>query len=277
MGTMGSATENKISKEKEKGFRRFWNYITKPSRSDHEEKATPTKVLTPPPVKKARPSTPVPKNSEPQQPGANPGTEGVKEEAGIGNGSNSQHHVEEQGRDQNEQSKNIDQPGSSDGEKPAHQHEPKRDLWSEAWKSSKLAEVKERLESPWKDPYVNAPDKPSKASMGAKNAKRRKSLQGAAESPAHEDASANADSKEVELPKQLVGEVIHRTKTRMATYKERWGSEAASTIASTAEDALFSVLVVKDLIDASLAFDPTGYGACAWAVVSFGLKVRATI
>ena len=276
MGAMGSAKENKISTEKEKGFRRFWHQITKPHPSDHK-KTAPTKGLLPPSAEKARPSTPAPKNSEPQQPGAKPGTEGVKEEARIGNGSNGQDHIEEQGRNKTEQSENIDRPGAPGGEKDAHQHGPKRDLWSEAWKSSKLADVKKRLESPWKDPGGNAPDKPSKASNGAKNAKGPKSPQGAAPSPAHEDPSGHANSKEVELPQQLVVEVVRMTKTRMATYQERWGSESESTIASTARDALLSALIVKDLVDAGLAFDPTGYGACGWAVISFGLKVRATI
>jgi len=276
MGTMGSATGNKISMEKEKGFRRVWHHITKVFRSDHE-KAASTKGLTPPPVEKARPSTPAPKNSEPQHPEAKPGTEGVKEEPRIGNGSHGQDHFEEQGGDKNGQSENIDQPGASDGEKLAHRHVPKRDLWSEAWKSSRLEGVKNLLESPWKDPHSNAPDKPSNPPKKAKNTKETKILQVAEASPAHEDASGHGNSKKFERPEQLVEEVVVRTKTRMVTYEERWGSESKSTIAGTARKVVLSALVVKDLVGAGLAFDPTGYGACAWAVVSFGLKVKTNI
>jgi hypothetical protein len=276
MDTVGNTMESRIPAKKVTGFWGLFPYIRKRSRSDHQEKTVPTKNLTPQLVQKTEPSTPVPKKREPQQPGASPGTEAVKEEARIGNGSKNKDQLEEQGRYQNEQSENIGQPGASDGKKPTHQRRPKRDLWSEAWNSSKLVSVKELLESRWKDSYDNAPDEPSKPSVGAKNAKRSRIFQGAAESPAHEDASGRANSK-IEHPNQVVGEVIHRTKKKIATYEDWWGSERSSTVAGKARDALLSALVVKELIDAGLAFDPTGYGACAWAVVSFGLKVRPTI
>jgi hypothetical protein len=34
-----------------------------------------------------------------------------------------------------------------------------------------------------------------------------------------------------------------------------------------------SILTVKDLVGKVMQFDPTGYGSCAWVVLSFGLQV----
>lgn len=44
-------------------------------------------------------------------------------------------------------------------------------------------------------------------------------------------------------------------------------------IRDKARTLLCSILSFKDLVDAGLKFDVSGYGATAWSVVSFGLKV----
>lgn len=72
---------------------------------------------------------------------------------------------------------------------------------------------------------------------------------------------------------ELVNGVIEHTQDKLATYTKRWGSDEEKTAAGVARSILLSALTVKDLVDAGLKFDPTGYGSSAWAVVSFGLKV----
>lgn len=72
---------------------------------------------------------------------------------------------------------------------------------------------------------------------------------------------------------ELVSGVIEHTQDKLATYEKRWGSDNEKTAAGIAKSILLSALMVKDLVDAGLKFDPTGYGSSAWAVVSFGLKV----
>jgi hypothetical protein len=53
---------------------------------------------------------------------------------------------------------------------------------------------------------------------------------------------------------------------------ERKGHEDIN-VRDKAKSLLLSVLTFKDLIDAGLKFDVSGYGALAWSVVSFGLNV----
>lgn len=74
---------------------------------------------------------------------------------------------------------------------------------------------------------------------------------------------------------KLVDGLIAKTPDKMATYTARWGSDEKTAL-GRARSILVSALTVKDLIDAGLKFDPTGYGSAAWAVVSFGLTVIRT-
>ena len=79
-------------------------------------------------------------------------------------------------------------------------------------------------------------------------------------------------------PSHLVDEVIDLTREKCAQYEaggwhiKREGREDIS-VREKAKSLICSALVVKDLIDAGLQFDVSGYGALAWSVVSFGLQV----
>ena len=79
-------------------------------------------------------------------------------------------------------------------------------------------------------------------------------------------------------PSQLVDEVIDLTREKCAQYEaggwhiKREGREDIN-VHEKAKSLICSALVVKDLIDAGLQFDASGYGALAWSVVSFGLQV----
>ena len=79
-------------------------------------------------------------------------------------------------------------------------------------------------------------------------------------------------------PSHLVDEVIDLTREKCAQYEaggwhiKREGWEDIN-VREKAKSLICSALVVKDLIDAGLQFDASGYGALAWSVVSFGLQV----
>jgi len=78
--------------------------------------------------------------------------------------------------------------------------------------------------------------------------------------------------------KDLVDRVIRQTEDKLVEYKSRgWQIEGRDgemiNVRDTAKSIMVSILSFKDLVDAGLKFDPTGYGASAWAVISFGLKV----
>lgn len=82
------------------------------------------------------------------------------------------------------------------------------------------------------------------------------------------------DQKPVQTDSQkLVDDVVNNTRDKMARYKARWGSDHEKSTLNNARTILLSALKVKDMIDAGLKFDPTGYGAAAWTVVSFSLTV----
>ena len=79
-------------------------------------------------------------------------------------------------------------------------------------------------------------------------------------------------------PSHLVDEVIHLTREKCVQYEaggwhiRREGREDIN-VREKAKSLICSALVVKDLINAGLQFDASGYGALAWSVVSFGLQV----
>jgi hypothetical protein len=73
--------------------------------------------------------------------------------------------------------------------------------------------------------------------------------------------------------RNLVEDVVQNTQDKMASYKARWGSEDDRTALGKARSILESALIVKNLFEAGLKFDPTGYGSAAWTVLSFGLTV----
>ena len=79
-------------------------------------------------------------------------------------------------------------------------------------------------------------------------------------------------------PSHLIDEVIDLTREKCAQYEaggwhiKREGREDIN-VREKAKSLICSALVVKDLIDAGLQFDASGYGALAWSVVSFGLQV----
>lgn len=90
------------------------------------------------------------------------------------------------------------------------------------------------------------------------------------------DPSTNQNTKKP--PSHLVDEVIDLTREKCAQYEaggwhiKREGREDIN-VREKAKSLICSALVVKDLIDAGLQFDVSGYGALAWSVVSFGLQV----
>ena len=90
------------------------------------------------------------------------------------------------------------------------------------------------------------------------------------------DPSTN--QKPINPPSHLVDEVIDLTREKCAQYEaggwhiKREGREDIN-VREKAKSLICSALVVKDLIDAGLQFDASGYGALAWSVVSFGLQV----
>ena len=101
------------------------------------------------------------------------------------------------------------------------------------------------------------------------------------ETLSHDEQSA-LDPSTNQNPKKpashLVDEVINLTKEKCAQYEaggwhiKREGREDIN-VRDKAKSLICSALVVKDLIDAGLQFDVSGYGALAWSVVSFGLQV----
>ncbi|PYI02479.1 hypothetical protein BO78DRAFT_410609 [Aspergillus sclerotiicarbonarius CBS 121057] len=72
------------------------------------------------------------------------------------------------------------------------------------------------------------------------------------------------------LPKEYVENVTELTKSKLAVCQERWPSKTAY---DRSLSILKSAMAVKALGDVVVKFDPTGYAASAWAVVSFGLTL----
>ena len=91
-------------------------------------------------------------------------------------------------------------------------------------------------------------------------------------------ATSNGDADHAKPPASLVEDVVRLTTEKCAQYEaggwhiERKGHEDIN-VRDKAKSLLLSVLTFKDLIDAGLKFDVSGYGALAWSVVSFGLNV----
>ncbi|KAI0966612.1 hypothetical protein F4678DRAFT_466445 [Xylaria arbuscula] len=110
-----------------------------------------------------------------------------------------------------------------------------RDLWAEAWNSNEVGENKRSL------------------------------LEGKLED--------NDIERLGKLPGELVNDVAELTREKLAAYSERWGTKAKKTASQLGQSILSSVLTVKDLVEAGLKFDPTGYASSAWMVVCFGLKL----
>jgi hypothetical protein len=85
------------------------------------------------------------------------------------------------------------------------------------------------------------------------------------------------DSDNIRSPSRLVTDVVKLTKERFAEYEASgWHVKPGKKdidVGKEAKKILCSVLHFKDLIDAGLKFDPTGYGASAWAIISFSLQV----
>lgn len=96
----------------------------------------------------------------------------------------------------------------------------------------------------------------------------------------HKDAleTSTEDADHAKPPTSLIDDVVRLTTEKCAQYEaggwhiERKGQEDIN-VRDKAKSLLCSVLTFKDLIDAGLQFDASGYGALAWSVVSFGLKV----
>ncbi|KAK3354077.1 hypothetical protein B0T25DRAFT_545945 [Lasiosphaeria hispida] len=150
-----------------------------------------------------------------------------------------------------------------------------RDLWKEAWESPKLdAEAKELLKRPWRNPETTVASKSSESARGMKRVKtaRTKSPRSVGETFASRDGLA-AVSGTAAKDSAYIDEVIDHTRDRLAEYQRRWGSDTKGTAAGMARNVLTSALTAKELIDAGLKFDVSGYGACAWSVLSFGLTL----
>jgi hypothetical protein len=78
---------------------------------------------------------------------------------------------------------------------------------------------------------------------------------------------------------QLINEVIKITKERYEGYQQGGIKIRRSTgeeidLRKTSQKIIDAALSFKDIINAGVAFDPTGHAASAWAVVSLGLTVR---
>lgn len=75
----------------------------------------------------------------------------------------------------------------------------------------------------------------------------------------------------MENSKYHVQKTIDETKKALEHYQRKSGPIAQ--VADIGKKILASAFTVKQFLDAGAKFDPTGYGACAWAVLSFGLTV----
>ncbi|KAI1827648.1 hypothetical protein F4861DRAFT_328758 [Xylaria intraflava] len=117
--------------------------------------------------------------------------------------------------------------------------EPLRDLWAEAWESDDVGDERRTLlRGKWGDGEVEELGKG---------------------------------------PKDLINNVIALTEYKLGTYARRWGVEDNKATSGKARSILLSALTVKEIIETGFKFDPTGCGSAAWAVVSFGLKVRKVV
>lgn len=134
-----------------------------------------------------------------------------------------------------------------------------RDLWAEAWKLLD-EKAKKRLREPWRS-FSNNSQGFFEVSQGDKSAKRKdRTTQGGlkGENKAKESAYD-----------RCVLDVVNGLHFRQVEDQDQW-DEASK---GKAEAIVNNVLTVKKIVDAAIGFDPSGYGASAWAVVSFGLTV----
>lgn len=137
---------------------------------------------------------------------------------------------------------------------------PPPDLWAKAWVGLS-EETKLCLKSPWDMSH----DKRSHESAKSKSDKRSKGRDDLEEDEQAGEPITNAPA--------YVEEVIYLTTEKLHDYQNRWGTDDKHTALGKATKILESALTVKELVDATLKFDPSGYASCAWAVVSFGLTV----
>ncbi|KAH6623897.1 hypothetical protein F5144DRAFT_584639 [Chaetomium tenue] len=147
---------------------------------------------------------------------------------------------DEDGEDVDEDDEEVDEDDEDDeADEVAEDHangtetRPLRDFWAEAWNSDEVGEKRRAL-------------------LGGKK----------------EDQKPGQTNS-----RKLVDGLIAKTPDKVVSYTARWGSDAEKTALGRAKSILVSALMVKDLIDAGLKFDPTGYGSAAWTVVSFGLTL----
>lgn len=134
-----------------------------------------------------------------------------------------------------------------------------RDLWAEAWDQLDK-ESQERLRT-------TMSEADGKSSSIFEVARVDKVLNRRYESAdrGRKGRSATDNSK------HYVQRTIDATKKALKQYQRQSGP--ITQVADTGKKILTSALTVKQLLDAGAKFDPTGYGACAWAVLSFGLTV----
>lgn len=92
--------------------------------------------------------------------------------------------------------------------------------------------------------------------------------------------STNSSGKEgIE---DIVSDVMQKTQGALKKYKSKgWeidvGNGRKIDIKDKAMSIISSVLVLKDVIQAGLRFDPTGYGSAAWSVLTLGLSVSLSL
>ncbi|KAK4198529.1 hypothetical protein QBC40DRAFT_229747 [Triangularia verruculosa] len=127
---------------------------------------------------------------------------------------------------------------------------PPRDLWRLARENLDVKTV-ELLQRPWKNPSSTISTTESST-------------------PARQSSTCNDTSPDVSTS---INNVIDYARDRLTEYQRRWGSDAKGTAVGTARRILISMLSVKELIDAGIKFDVSGYGALAWSVLSFGLTL----
>lgn len=79
------------------------------------------------------------------------------------------------------------------------------------------------------------------------------------------------------LEAKQMDNIMNNAQRKLEDYRKQWDEHAKNQDAqpgiSSVSNLVTSILTVKELIDAGVKFDPTGYSSSAWAVVSFGLTV----
>lgn len=136
-----------------------------------------------------------------------------------------------------------------------------RDLWAVAWASHELdGDIRERLLEPWRRSFeddqnsLKLPDRDENAKERSKSAQSALKVENTA--------------RDVQYGSRL-DDLIKGLRVTQVQYADEWGKPYKDT----AEKIVTSVLTVKKIVDTAVSFDPTGYGAGVWSVVSFGLTV----